>query len=316
MTGTLWVPQEMDSPSPQSVDRITPAGAITNLSAGLNSTGGGDGDTIITGPDGNLWFNDLGPTKAIARIQLQIPPAATTGAASAVTVSTATVASSVNPLGSATTVTVQYGTSPALGSAAVAGSLVASGSPSAVSAALSMLPAGTLIYYRVAATSAGGTTVGATQTFMTTASPPPPAMVITATVGNQRITLTTPPPSACTAKSARLSVSLRSTAIAHFHGTALHFQNAAFYLDRGVRHTRTEINRLRHGRRKKVTVTFFAANAVAHHLPVTVRLRLAGLSSRTHTLKVTLTYHEIVIRKRHRRTVTVHKSLHAAFRVC
>jgi hypothetical protein len=317
LDGNLWMPQEMDSPTPASVDRVTPAGVITNLSSGLIADGGGDGDTIITGPDGNLWFNDLGmTTKAIARIQLQIPPTAMTGAATAVTTSTATVAGTVNPLGSATTVTVQYGTSPALGSTAAAGSLAASGSPSAITGTLTGLPAGTLIDYRVVATNVGGTTVGATHTFTTTAAVPPPALEVTsATVGNQRITLTTPSPQTCTASTGTLTVTLSSVAIPHSRGVALHFANAAFFLDRGVRHTRTVIKRV-HGKRKKVTVVSDTANAVARRVPATVHLRLTGLRSKTHMLKVTLTYRKTQIRKGHKRIVTVTKSLTTRFRVC
>jgi hypothetical protein len=46
---------------------------------------GGDRDTIVTGPDGNRWINDLGTPKAVARISLQIPPTVITGAAGGVT---------------------------------------------------------------------------------------------------------------------------------------------------------------------------------------------------------------------------------------
>jgi streptogramin lyase len=322
LDGNLWVPQEADSPTPASVDRITPAGVITNFSAGLNSGGGGDGDTIVTGPDGNLWFNDLGTPKAIARVSLQIPPTAVTGATSGVTSSTATVAGSVNPLGSATTVTFQYGTSPALGSTAAGGSLAASGSPSAVSASLTGLPPSTVVYYRAVAGNVGGTTLGSVQTFTTAQAPPPPPLPltlrsqkITAKFGNQQITLTTASTLACIAKSNALSVTLSSATIRNFHGLRLRFASAAFYLDRGVRHTRKETKHVRGGKKRKVTV-IFTANAVRRHVPVTLSLRLRGLSSRTHTLKVTLSYRTSETEHGHKRTASVTKSLTAKFRVC
>jgi streptogramin lyase len=49
-----------------SIGRITPAGSITEFSAGLNS--GASPQDIAAGPDGNLWFTDQGTTKAIGRI--------------------------------------------------------------------------------------------------------------------------------------------------------------------------------------------------------------------------------------------------------
>jgi hypothetical protein len=329
LDGNLWVPQEADSPTSASVDRITPAGVIPNFTAGLDSGGGGDGDTIVTGPDGNLWFNDLGDPKAIARILLQIPPTAVTGAAGAVTSSSATVAGSVNPRGSATTVTFQYGTSPALGSTSAAGSLAASGSPSAVSASLTGLPAGTVVYYRAVGSNVGGTTVGSVQTLTTTQAPsplpspspsplpsPPSGRSATAKFGNQQITLTTPSLLTCTASSQTLSVTLSSAAIRNAHGAQLRFANVAFYRDRGVRHTRKETKHGRGGKKKKVTVTVFTSNAVKRHVPVTLSLPLKGLRSGTHTLKVTLSYRTSETKRGHKRTVTVTKSLTATFRVC
>ena len=45
---------------------MTPAGVITEFSSGLNSGSAPQG--IAAGPDGNLWFPDRGPTRAIGRI--------------------------------------------------------------------------------------------------------------------------------------------------------------------------------------------------------------------------------------------------------
>ena len=311
--GNLWVPQESDPPTSQSVDRITPAGTVTNLSAGLNSTGGADGDTIVTGPDGNLWFNDGGSTKAIARILLQIPPTATTGVVLGVTSSAATVAGAVDPLGSATTVAFQYGSTRALGSTSAAGSLPASGSPSAVSAVLSGLPAGALVYYRVVASNPSGTTVGSVRTLTTALSP---IRTSTAIVGDQRATLSTPSPLACTASSAALAVTLRSSSIRKSRGARLRFANASFYLDHGVRHTRKVTRRSRTGRKSRVTVSYFTANAVARHLPVTLELRLRGLRSGAHTLRVTVAYLRTRIGHGHRRPVTVSVTFKVKIRVC
>jgi len=49
-----------------AIGRITPAGKITEFSSGLNSAALPLG--ITEGPDGNLWFTDIGHTPAIGRI--------------------------------------------------------------------------------------------------------------------------------------------------------------------------------------------------------------------------------------------------------
>jgi hypothetical protein len=58
---------------PGGVAQVTPSGAITEFSEGLNPLSGADGDQIISGPDRNLWFSDLGEKSAIGRIDLELP---------------------------------------------------------------------------------------------------------------------------------------------------------------------------------------------------------------------------------------------------
>jgi hypothetical protein len=61
----------------------------------------------------------------------------------------------------------------------------------------------------------------------------------------------------------------------------------------------------------------FTANAVARHLPATPVLRLAGLKSGVHTLRVTVSYNRTMPGHHHRRkTVTVTKTIRAKFAVC
>ncbi len=316
--GNIWVEQaSQDQLAPGGVARITTAGVITEFTAGLNHNPGqgGDGDALLSGPDGNLWFSDRG-SKAIGRISLQIPPTATTGAASAVTNTTATVAGTVTPLGAPTTVTFQYGTTALLGSTAAAGTLPASGDPSNPTANLTGLSPGTVIFYRVAASNGfGGAVTGAVHSFKTTGSPPPPARLTTASVGNQQIQLVTPSLLTCTARAKTLSVALRSLAIAHSRAAKLRFASAAFFIDRGIRHTRRRTTH-RNGHKRTVTVVSFTANAVAHHLPSTPVLRLAGLKPGTHTLRVTVSYRRTVTVHRHRRVVAVTKTVSAKFKVC
>ncbi|MFI5005234.1 MAG: hypothetical protein ACHQE6_09500 [Solirubrobacterales bacterium] len=61
--GNLWFSQEGAA---RGVGSITPSGAITELSAGLNM--GSRPRAIAAGPEGNLWFTDEGTTPAIGRI--------------------------------------------------------------------------------------------------------------------------------------------------------------------------------------------------------------------------------------------------------
>jgi streptogramin lyase len=320
--GNIWVEQaSQDGVAAGGVARITTAGVITEFKSGLNTNPGqgADGDALLSGPDGNLWFSDRG-SEAIGKISLQIPPTATTGSAGAVTNTTGTVSGMVNPRGSQTTVTFQYGTTPALGSTAGAGTLPAAGEASMVSANLTGLSPGTVIFYRVAASNGFGATVtGAVQSFKTTgtsAQPPPPLQLTTAKIGNQQIQLVTPPPLLCTARSKTLAVTLRSVAIAHSRAAKLHFKSAAFFIDKGVRHTRKRTTRLQNGHKHTTTVVVFSPNAVARHVPATPALRLAGLKSGVHTLRVVVSYRKRVTSHHHHRVVIVSKTIRTKFKVC
>ena len=74
--GNVWVEQSM----PGGIARVTPAGVITQFTKGLLSGAGSDGDQLVSGHDGNLWFTDRG-ARAIGRVALGLPPAARTGSA-------------------------------------------------------------------------------------------------------------------------------------------------------------------------------------------------------------------------------------------
>jgi streptogramin lyase len=315
--GNIWVEQaSQDGIAPGGVARITTTGVITEFTAGLHAGQGGDGDGLVTGPDGNLWFNDRG-AKAIGRISLQIPPTTTTGSASAVTNTTATVSGTVSPIGAPTTVSFQFGTTTALGSTVAAGTLPASGDASPVTAKLTGLKPGTVVFYRVAASNGfGGTVTGAVKSFKTTGSPPPSTKVLTATVGNQRLQLTTPSLSSCIRKTSKLSVTLRSSAIAHSQAAKLRFRSASFFLDKGIRHTHKRTKRLSNGHKRTITVITFTANAITHHLPASPGLRLSGLKSGNHTLRATVLYTKTVTVHHHRRVVTVTRTVRTKFTVC
>ncbi len=106
----------------------------------------------------------------------QDQPTVTTGSASAISQTGATVAGTVNPNGSnVTSCHVDYGTTTAYGGQAPCSPSPGSGSSAvSVSASLSGLTVGTTYHYRVVAVNAGGTTNGADATFATSSQPPPP----------------------------------------------------------------------------------------------------------------------------------------------
>ncbi len=98
-------------------------------------------------------------------------PTATTGPATAVGSTTATVTGSVSPGGQATTWSVEYGTSTSYGSTTTAKSAGSGSSTVSVSAALAGLRAGTTYHYRVVASNGAGTSHGTDAVFTTTVPP-------------------------------------------------------------------------------------------------------------------------------------------------
>jgi subtilase family serine protease len=94
-------------------------------------------------------------------------PSATTGAATSVGETSATLNGTVDPNGAATQYHFAYGTTTAYGSLSPA--VDASGNGTAVSADLTGLSAGTTYHYRLVATNAVGEAVGSDQTFTTLA---------------------------------------------------------------------------------------------------------------------------------------------------
>ena len=95
-------------------------------------------------------------------------PAAASNAASDITATTATLNGSVNPGGSSTTVSFEYGLTTSYGSSLTAAQSPLSGTGDLlVSAALSGLDASTTYHYRVVAANSSGTTNGADESFTT-----------------------------------------------------------------------------------------------------------------------------------------------------
>jgi phosphodiesterase/alkaline phosphatase D-like protein len=117
-------------------------------------------------------------------------PTATTGAATGVGSTNATLNGTVNANGSSTTVIFEYGLDTSYGFTWTADQSPVTGSTNtAVTATISELLPNTLYHFRVVATNANGTTNGADMTF-TTLWPPPPVLTLPATaVGTTTATL-------------------------------------------------------------------------------------------------------------------------------
>src|SRR4051794_22937605 len=113
-------------------------------------------------------------------------PTASTGAASAISPSAATLHASVNPRNQPTTYRFEYGPTTAYGSTTASQSVTpADNAAHAVSAAVTGLAENTGYHYRVTATNATGTTIGADQTFTT--APPVPSAYRSAVLGTARL---------------------------------------------------------------------------------------------------------------------------------
>lgn len=120
--------------------------------------------------------NSAGTTQSSdATFTTQTPPppapVVTTGSATGVGQTGATIGGTVNAGGVSTTCAVQYGTTTAYGSTAPCSSALSGSSAAPISVALSGLAPGTTYHYRVTATNVSGTTNGADATFTTQPRP-------------------------------------------------------------------------------------------------------------------------------------------------
>jgi streptogramin lyase len=171
--GNLWF---TEGDKGDSVGRISVDGAFTEFKHGL-PVNTWPGDWLVVGPDGNLWFSteQSGPggIDSVARLSLDTPPRVSTGDATNIAATGATLPGTVNPVGDATTWSVQYGTTDAYGSVTPGSSLPAGGQAIPVSSAVTDLAPATTYHYRVVATNGSGTTNGPDKSFTTTAAPPP-----------------------------------------------------------------------------------------------------------------------------------------------
>jgi predicted outer membrane repeat protein len=137
-----------------------------------------------------------------------------------------------------------------------------------------------------------------TLTFVNTVS------TVQVSIDNQKLTLTTPSVTVCQAPSSKLAVAFRTAAIKGSSKAKLKFTSVAFYLDKGVKHTKKV---------KKHTVTSYTPNATSKKAPVSERLSLKGLKAGSHTLKVVAAYTKKV---KHGKRAKVIKTLTSKISVC
>lgn len=150
------------------------AGRSIQLRAGL--AGNGFADYSVAAP--TIGVNQVTPL-----------PVVTTGSASDVAATTATVSGTVNAKGVSTTVTFQYGETLTYGSSAAATPTPVTGSADTpVSASFTGLIPGRTYNFRVVGTSANGTANGTNQTF-TTPGPPSAVTAAASAVTNNSATL-------------------------------------------------------------------------------------------------------------------------------
>jgi streptogramin lyase len=211
--GYLWFTEQVGS----RIGRIPPTATSQNPQIEEFTVPLGDVATGITlGPDGNMWFTENATSK-VGRITT--PPTATTGAATAVTGSTATIAGAANGHAQSTSYHFEYGVSGgALTSTSETGTGQGGAADAQVSANLTALSPSTTYRYRIVVTNGTGASAGTFMTFTTAAAPPP---------GGGGSGAPAPPPSASTTAAsgiAQTSAILNATVDPHGGPTAASFQ--------------------------------------------------------------------------------------------
>jgi phosphodiesterase/alkaline phosphatase D-like protein len=149
--------------SPTTADSFTDEGAAASTGAfPSNITGLSPNTTYYV----RAYATNTAGT-AYAEVSAQAPTA-TTGSATGISASGATLNGTVNANGASTTVTFEYGTTVAYGTTVTADqSPVTGSSDTAVSVALTGLASNTVYHYRVVGQTSSGTTYGEDTTFAT-----------------------------------------------------------------------------------------------------------------------------------------------------
>jgi virginiamycin B lyase len=159
--GALWVGNE--GVTAGSIARVLPGGDITSFNSGLNS--GANPAKTALGPDGNMWFTDIGAKPAIGRITT--PPTVTTVSATATGATTAAILGLVDGHAQATTFHVEYGAVGGSITSTAGQSLGTTVGPTRGTAALTRLRPSTTYQARIIGVNSTDSSAGAFLTFTT-----------------------------------------------------------------------------------------------------------------------------------------------------
>jgi len=173
------------NPGGQSTNWHVEYGTTTAYGSTTSSTSAGSG-TAATNVSANLTGLSVGTTYhyrmvatngsgtshgADAVFTTLVPPVATTGTASGISASAATLNGTVDPNSRATTYYFEYGTSTSYGTKTTSKSAGSGASAQTVSAGISGLQAGQAYHFRLVATSDAGTSIGKDASFTTSSAP-------------------------------------------------------------------------------------------------------------------------------------------------
>jgi formylglycine-generating enzyme required for sulfatase activity/GH43 family beta-xylosidase len=160
--GVCWSTSANPTTSNNKTTDGSGAGSFASSIAGLSSKTSYHVRAYATNSVGTSYGDDVSFTTSAAQ-----KPTVTTGSASAVATSSATLNGIVNPNGSNTTYYFQYGTTTGYGSSTTSTSAGSGSSSVSVSASLTGLTNGTTYHYRLVATNSAGTSYGSDKTFTT-----------------------------------------------------------------------------------------------------------------------------------------------------
>jgi streptogramin lyase len=159
--GALWFTEGDAAFTGASIGRLTTDGALRETPLRFDNS---DPAGITAGPDGNVWFVENFAQQVGV---ITTPPNATTGGASGVGATTATVSGIANVHSQAGGYRFDWGPTTSYGSSTSEAALPATATDQPVTAALSGLPPGSVVHYRLAVRNGTDTTFGADQTFTT-----------------------------------------------------------------------------------------------------------------------------------------------------